>query len=188
MFKMKYEIVQGDDVAVTALKVPDRKNKETDSSSSWRWVGKFFLLLTVAVIILGVVLAAAVYTAGRHFLHKAGEAVVPRITVDHPLDLPTIHLPKAELEALLDRMDDFYNAFRDGVLKEDLVLTKREINGLICSNDDMCGDIYATILKDVISADFSLPAEDVPGGKGFFCWDQIPCRPSSFWTQIIVLR
>jgi hypothetical protein len=169
MFETKYEIVQGDDIAVTAFKVPDGKTKETDSSSTCRWVGKVFLLLTAAVIILCAIFAAAVYTGGRHFFDKMGQAVVPRITVDRPLNLPTVRLPKSELDALRDRMDYFHDALRDGeVLTEDLVLTEREINGLICSNHDICGKIYATISKDMVSADFSFPAEDAPGGKGRF--------------------
>eukprot|EP00978_Attheya_sp_CCMP212_P026840 scaffold88971_cov44-Attheya_sp.AAC.2 len=54
-------------------------------------------------------------------------------------------------------------------LKE-LVLTERELNGLICSEkEEMCGHVYATISENMVSADFSFPAGDnMPGGEGRF--------------------
>jgi len=127
--------------------------------------------LSIAVILLFLILAAIVCHGGVHLYHKVGSVVIPKLTVDAPLDLPTVLLTRSErkdLEKRLDHFHDFFHGRSSNKLKK-LVLTERELNGLICSEkEEMCGHVYATISENKVSADFSFPAGDMPGGEGRF--------------------
>eukprot|EP00978_Attheya_sp_CCMP212_P027009 scaffold89985_cov39-Attheya_sp.AAC.1 len=123
-------------------------------------VCKYCGFLSIAVILFLLLLAAIVY-------HKVGSIVIPKLTVDAPLDLPIVLLTKSERNYLEILITD--SERRD--LENRLVLTEREFNGLICSemrSEDMCGHMYTTFSKNKVSVDLSFPAGDMPGGDGRF--------------------
>eukprot|EP00568_Trieres_chinensis_P001877 CAMPEP_0183308876 /NCGR_PEP_ID=MMETSP0160_2-20130417/22793_1 /TAXON_ID=2839 ORGANISM="Odontella Sinensis, Strain Grunow 1884" /NCGR_SAMPLE_ID=MMETSP0160_2 /ASSEMBLY_ACC=CAM_ASM_000250 /LENGTH=310 /DNA_ID=CAMNT_0025472785 /DNA_START=86 /DNA_END=1018 /DNA_ORIENTATION=+ len=168
--------------AVGVSVLPDESKSK--AGAACRALCKLLMLLALSTTILAVALLGVVYHGGRHFLEKIGEIVVPQITSDHPIDLPPpVHLSEAEQRDVQRRLEEFWNLVHDdghyrhsGALLKDLVLTEREINGLICSpdqhthhhhehhrnqdKDDMCGKVYVTISEHEISADFSFPIEN----------------------------
>uniref|UniRef100_A0A7S1Y3F9 Uncharacterized protein n=1 Tax=Grammatophora oceanica TaxID=210454 RepID=A0A7S1Y3F9_9STRA len=175
----KYQIVSSDEeIAVSDAKLlPSIKPVATmtpskKSSTVWKSLLKFLLVLALAVVIVFSMLGMAAYHFGHHVMHHVGQMVVPQITTQTPLDLPEVHLSKHELHALKKRLRTFHHDLHHGKTPEhDLVLTEQEINGLICDNDhhhddNVCGHVHTTILENRIEADFSFPADDAPGGEG----------------------
>eukprot|EP00978_Attheya_sp_CCMP212_P011777 scaffold29289_cov58-Attheya_sp.AAC.1 len=166
---VKYEMVPGVDVmsgdVVTAVHI--RSEKKSMAGRVCKYCG----FLSIAVILFFLILAAIGARAGVHFYHKVGSVVIPKLTVDAPLDLPTVFLTRSERKHLEKRLDHFHDFFHGKSSKrfKELVLTERELNGLICGEkEEMCGHVYATISENMVSADFSFPAGDMPGGKGRF--------------------
>lgn len=182
----KYEKLSGDDengIAVTTAVAfsEDKNNVKTTSTrmkntansiTTCHSLCKFFILLCISTMVLFLILAAAVFYGAHHVLNVVGEQVVPRITVDHPIPLPPpVILTDSELHALKRRLHNFHHALHHDDKTQDLILTEHEINGLICDSDnsddeELCDHVYVTISKNKVSADFSVPAKDAPGGKG----------------------
>jgi len=163
----KYEMVPEADVMsgdiVTAIHVKPKKK-----SMAGR-VCKCCGFLSISVIFLFLILAALMCHAGMYLYNTVESVVVPELTVNEPLDLPKVILTKSERKDLEKRLDHFHDFFHGRSSKRlmDLVLTERELNGLICSEkEEMCGHVYATISENKVSADFSFPAGDMRGGEG----------------------
>eukprot|EP00567_Pseudictyota_dubia_P005390 CAMPEP_0197436250 /NCGR_PEP_ID=MMETSP1175-20131217/3717_1 /TAXON_ID=1003142 /ORGANISM="Triceratium dubium, Strain CCMP147" /LENGTH=344 /DNA_ID=CAMNT_0042965491 /DNA_START=122 /DNA_END=1156 /DNA_ORIENTATION=+ len=183
--------------AVGTVTSPDEDKAATETPSrlrsAVRSICKFLLFLCLSCTIVFALLAGAVYHGGHYLIDAAGEYVVPRITSDQPLDLPpAVHLSDAEAVEVRGRIREFRHAIHHGEAPpRDLVLTERDINGLICDKgghfphkhnhgkhhhhhhhgkhmgDDMCGKVHVSILDGEIAADFSVPLDDhVAGGEG----------------------
>eukprot|EP00978_Attheya_sp_CCMP212_P008062 scaffold18759_cov52-Attheya_sp.AAC.1 len=157
----KYEMVPGVDVKsgdiVTA--VPIRSEKKSMAGRVCKYCG----FLSIAFILFFLILSAIVYHGGVHLIHKVGSVVIPKLTVDAPLDFPTVLLTESErndLEILITESER-----RD--VENRLVLTEREFNGLFF-DEEKSGHMYATFSENKVSVDFSFPAGDIPGGEGRF--------------------
>lgn len=92
---------------------------------------------------------------------------VKRITTSTPKTFPIHEISKQELELLKDRAKLFYDAVRAGLEPAgDLVITQDEINGLVAHSDYLRGNAIVHLTENNFSADMSLPAKFLPGGKG----------------------
>lgn len=170
MTDVKYEILSHDE-EIDGVKVLPVKNTSTAKTKPfWKSVVKYFLILSLAVLIIFSILGMAVYHFGHQVMYKVGEVVIPQITTEHPLELPMVRLSNHEIHDIKKRLHEFqHDLHHDRTPEHDLVLTEHEINGLIChdDHDDMCGHAYATIMNNKIAADFSFPFPDrAPGGQG----------------------
>lgn len=173
MSDAKYKALLVDEEAEVDAAVPafPKKAQTPSAAAAASWIKpvcKFLLLLSLAVAIVFGIVAGFTFYMGQHVMHKVAQVVVPQVTTDQPLHLPQVHLEHGELHQLKHNLRDFHHALHHGRTPEkDLLLTERDINGLICaSNKKMCGHAYAKIAQDKIEVEYSIPADDVPGGKG----------------------
>jgi len=86
-------------------------------------------------------------------------------TDDHPIPLPTVNMPEAEVKQLLKRVDDFRESVRGGKPTKPLELSADEINVLIAKDEDLApvrGKLYVLgIAGEKIKARLSMPMEEV---------------------------
>lgn len=169
MTDVKYEILSHDE-EIAGVKALPVKNTTTKTKPFWKSVVKYLLILSLAVLIVFSILGMAAYHFWHHAMYKVGEVVLPQITTEHPLDLPMVRLPHHEIHDLKKRLHSFHHDLHHGRTPEhDLVLTEREVNGLICHDDhgDMCGHAHVTMMNNKLVADFSFPVPDhAHGGQG----------------------
>jgi len=155
----------------------------------WKFF-KFLLFLMLACVLVTVALMGTIFYGGSNLIGALGEFVVPKITSDVPIEIPEIHLPEEEVAEIHHRLHEFKHAIHHGnAPPHDLVLTERELNGLICDKGDhydphrghhvhhrhhhnrhkgeMCGKVHVTLSEQKATADISVPLEDkIPGGEG----------------------
>ncbi len=89
----------------------------------------FYGCFTLIICFLGIILAALL---GVYRFHK----LVITYTDTHPVAVPVVTLPAAQLEQLQRRVDAFRDAVNAGRATPPLVLTAEEINALIGSDPD----------------------------------------------------
>lgn len=126
---------------------------------SWlKCLGKTLLVLVVAFV-----LTSAIGGLWGYFWMKHQ---VKRFTTTEPTTFPIHELPDAELEIIKDRAKLFYDTVRAGhTPAQDFVITQDEINGLVASSDYLRGNAVVHLTENKFSADMSLPAKCLPGGK-----------------------
>jgi hypothetical protein len=103
---------------------------------------------------------------------------VNKYTSTEPADIPKIEKSKEESEAVQKRFEDFKDALTKNESPPPLVLTADEINALISNNKDLKGRLYVSIADGAISAQASIPAEMIPGGKGRYFNGRVSLKAS----------
>lgn len=123
------------------------------------------LIITVILILIIVGL-----TIGGYYYLKSQ---INKYTSDKPADIPSVTLPAEQLEELQARVDSFQSSFEeiakpdeDGSENVELILTQDEINALIASNPDFANRVFVTIKDGNVSADVSIPLDEVPMAGG----------------------
>jgi len=95
---------------------------------------------------------------------------VQKYTVEYRpnLKLETVHVPELELERFNERVKTFADVLElEGVVpSENLVVTEKELNGLITHSDFLSGNMFVHLEENKVSLDISMPTDFLPGGKG----------------------
>jgi hypothetical protein len=147
-------IVKGRPIKTSSSK---KKTKSRKGCPCWcKCIG-----FTVLTFIFFVILAMA-------YGYKVLTEVVEELTIetDTPRKFPVVTMSEPELDAVANRVKDFFENIIDG--KADttyLVLSQDEINGFIGHSDYLRGNLMYTLHQDQIVEEFSLPM-DVLGFDG----------------------
>jgi hypothetical protein len=107
------------------------------------------LVLTIGAILIAV-----------HYV----KSMVNRYTDTQPMELPTVHMPQAEIAKLNKRYEAFQAAVRERRPTEPLTLTSDDINALIAGGADrqsLAGKIYVGLEGDQLKGQVSVPLQDV---------------------------
>jgi hypothetical protein len=106
------------------------------------------------------VLAIGLLLLGFHYVKK----MVYRYTDAQPMELPTVQLPKAEMDKLQRRFDAFEIALREHRPVQTLTLKPDEINALIANGagrEALQGKLYVGIEGNQLKGQVSVPLQDV---------------------------
>ncbi len=85
-------------------------------------------------------------------------------TDTHPVALPSVQMPAAELEQLKQRIENFQDAVRTGRPTQPLSLSSDELNAMIESDPNLArvkGKLYVTIEGDRLKGQLSLPMDEL---------------------------
>lgn len=96
------------------------------------------------------------------YAYSVLDEVVEEFTIetDSPKKFPIVFKSDAELEKIVDRVDNFVDDILDEVVYiEDLVLTQDEINAFAGHSDFLRGNLMVTLHKDRIVEEYSIPME-----------------------------
>ena len=124
--------------------------------------GKKIAIGCLTVIVL---LAAGSFFAirgGKHLLKKISD----QYTETAPAQLPSVEVSDQEASALLERVEAFSKALKDGGSAPELTLTAHDINVLIQKNpawSSTGGKVYVTIENDRLHGEASIPLDQVGG-------------------------
>lgn len=102
----------------------------------------------------------AAFFLGLHQLRR----MVREYTEAFPAPLPTVHLPRAQLDQVQRRLDGFTDAIRGGRPTPPLALTADEINALIevvPGAQPWRGKIFVIITNSTLSTQISLPLSEL---------------------------
>jgi len=89
------------------------------------------------------------------------------LTETTPTKFPVVEMTDAELDAVLKREFDFFEAIQKGDTDDipDLVITQDELNGFVGHSDYFRGNMLFTFHENRIVEDFSLPMADLGLGE-----------------------
>ncbi|HTL59700.1 MAG TPA: hypothetical protein VL361_28780 [Candidatus Limnocylindrales bacterium] len=111
----------------------------------------------------GIVCLLAVLIAGLLGIHEF-KRMLNKYTDNQPVPLPEVSIPRAALDALLCRVEDFRDDLRAGRTPPALILSADEVNALIAHDPELKqlrGKLYVQLEGDRLKAQVSLPMEDV---------------------------
>lgn len=117
----------------------------------------FYGGITGAVLLFVLLLGALV---GINY----ARGIINRLTDKQPMQLPTVHLPDAQMFQLHDRVDTFRDSVRDGDATAPLELSPDELNALIETDPAMAllkNHLFVAITNSELHAQVSFPAEDL---------------------------
>ncbi len=143
---------------------------DTDSAQDRKKSSGGGCLKGCLIIALILVLIVVGLTVGGYYYLKSQ---INKYTSDTPAEIPSVMLPAEELEELQSRVESFKSSFEEDVKPDEqgsenveLVLTQDEINALIASNPDFANRVFITITDGKVSADVSIPLDEVPMAGG----------------------
>ena len=160
--------------------VPDSSGGTKTGCGCWAY-GCAGLLIGSLLLMVGLAFGSYWFVTGQ----------VEKYTDTEPDQIPAVEMEEEEIERLQARIDSFISEVApdsdqtdeedqtDPELEDDseeagddvaapleLVLTANEINALLHSNEDLRGMAHVVIEDGGIQAKVSIPADQVPGGKG----------------------
>jgi hypothetical protein len=123
--------------------------------------GCFFYGCVIASILsLLLLIAVGLVT---FFLYRLAGKMIDEYTGTAPRELPKVEMPAENRRTLAERVDAFEKAVKEGKPTEPLVLSSEDLNALIEDRaPELKGKIYATIEKDKLRGQVSLPLDDLP--------------------------
>ncbi len=123
--------------------------------------GCFFYGCVIASI-LSLLLVIAVGLVS-FFLYRWAGKMVDEYTGTAPRELPKVEMPDDNRRMVVERYDAFRKAVEAGKPTEPLVLSSEDLNALIEERaPDLKGKIYATIEKDKLKGQVSIPLDNLP--------------------------
>jgi hypothetical protein len=97
------------------------------------------------------------------FVYRWAGKMIDEYTGTAPRELPKVEMPAENRRTLAERVDAFEKAVKEGKPTEPLVLSSEDLNALIEERaPNLKGKIYATIEKDRLKGQVSIPLDDVP--------------------------
>ena len=124
--------------------------------------GNCFLYGCVTAVILCLLGGLAVFLFLRYQMQQARE----KYTADAPIELPTVEMEQAGIDALVERVDKYADDLRGDAPLEPITLTEPEINALLQNHPDLketYGDhLYVTLGENAITTQISLPLDWLP--------------------------
>jgi hypothetical protein len=123
--------------------------------------GCFFYGCVIASI-LSLLLVIAVGLVS-FFLYRWAGKMINEYTGTSPRELPKVEMPADNRRMVVERFDAFSSAVEAGKPAEPLVLSSEDLNALIEERvPDLKGRIYATIEKDKLKGQVSIPLDNLP--------------------------
>ncbi|MBX3422913.1 MAG: hypothetical protein KF752_15270 [Pirellulaceae bacterium] len=116
--------------------------------------------LVVLLLVMGAV-GLAVYS-GYSFYQQQ----LQKYTSETPVELPGVTIDDAQIQATVDRLEQFREQFDEGSAPQELVLTIEELNALIANNPELRGRVYVSVVDGDLRAEVSFPVDKLPGGRG----------------------
>ena len=116
----------------------------------------------VLVAILGTILAGLTFWFMVRQLRE-------KYTETEPVELPVVEIAEEDLEALIQRVDDFAEGLREAGPMDPLTLTQDELNALIQYHpdlDDFAGRVYFTLEDEAVTGQVSVSLDVIPGFGG----------------------
>lgn len=138
---------------VISMSTDPYQNQTSGSGQSQGNTGRCLLIGCVSVV--GVLLLMGV--CGGFATYWTIQGTLDKYTSTTPAEIPVVQLSEEETDEIKARMETFQTKLDSGETPEPLVLTSKEINGLIASNEKMSGKVYLTIEDGEISGDISIP-------------------------------
>lgn len=123
-----------------------------------------FLIGCLGTMLLMTLLASVGVWAGYRFYQSQLE----QFTADAPVVLPGVDVSQEQVDATVQKLEDFEQQFEDGQSPQELIITIEEINALIARNPDLRGRVSVSIEEGNLRANVSVPLDELPGGKGRF--------------------
>lgn len=80
--------------------------------------------------------------------------------------LPRVELSDEEIHEIEMRLEEFHGSLEKGEIVEPFVLSEDEINALISQQDPFRGRVYVDIEEGRMTAQVSMPTDQIPGGQG----------------------
>jgi hypothetical protein len=169
----KIPLLEDIETAVPTSTVPDdrypvkptRKNK--GNCSRRRCIKKILKKVVQVMFVMFLVFATIATFAGiRAYKWMAVE--VQHWTVTEPNSLPTVDVSEAEVELFKMRAKLFWDTIQAGKIPKDFIASATNLNGLAASSDVLRGNAFAEMKTNEFKISVSLPADDLPGGKGRF--------------------
>ncbi len=93
-------------------------------------------------------------------------AQLEKYTSDAPQELPVVEASDEEIAAIEKRMEEFQTEVDSGDASNQLILTADDINTLISKEEKLRGKVYVKVADGEVSAEVSVPLDELPGGKG----------------------
>jgi hypothetical protein len=118
--------------------------------------------LTVIVLMLGGVVATGL--AGVWFY----KTQVNKYTSPEPRSIPQVEVSEEEIAAIKEKIETFHDRIEKGEQAEQLILTADDINALISGDKNLKGRVFVKIGEGQISAEVSIPTDEIPGAGGRF--------------------
>lgn len=124
--------------------------------------GNCFLYGCVTLVILALLGGLVVFLTLRYAMQRAKE----KYTEAAPIELPTVNMPQADIDALIQRVDQYAKDLRDGKPLEPITLTETDLNALLQNHPDLkeeYGDhMYLTLGDNTITAQMSIALDWLP--------------------------
>jgi len=124
--------------------------------------GNCFLYGCVTLVILGLLGAVVMFLMLRYGMQQIRD----RFTEETPVELPTVDMPRADIDALVARVDAYAKDLRAGNPLPPLTLSQDDLNALLQNHPDLkngFGDImYVTLGDSTVSTQMSFPLDRLP--------------------------
>lgn len=121
------------------------------------------LLGGCAGVVLLMVAGIGVVALSGYWFYKGQ---LTKYTSDTPKELPVVTLADEEIAEIEARIETFKQKVEAGEETDELVLTAEDINALVSKQKELRGRVFVRIQEGKVSADVSIPADQLPGGKG----------------------
>ncbi len=124
--------------------------------------GNCFLYGCVTLVVLALLGGLVVFLTLRYAMQQAKE----KYTEAAPIELPTVNMPQAEIDALIQRVDQYAKDLREGTSLEPITLTETDLNALLQNHPDLKEDygdrMYLTLGDNTITAQMSIALDWLP--------------------------
>jgi len=125
--------------------------------------GCFMIGCLGTLLLMTLIAGVGVWGAYRFYQNQ-----LEQFTSDAPVVLPGVDVSQEQVDATVQKLEDFEQQFEDGLSPQELIITVEEINALIARNPELRGRVAVTIDDGNLRADVSVPLDELPGGKGRF--------------------
>ncbi len=130
--------------------------------------GNCFIYGCAILAVLGIIAVVVAALGTRYYVGQLRE----NYTEDQAATLPVIDLTDEERDALIARVDAFYDMLKEGTAAEPLILNQNDLNGIIQYHphfSDLSDKVYFTLDGDKVSGQVSVPLGNIPmfGGRYF---------------------
>lgn len=137
-------------------------NYEREERSPWGCILGGCLGAGVVLILLVV--------GGGFFAYRAVSTQIEKYTSTEPVELPKVVYSEEELQELKDRVKTVTSADASGdsTDPQTIELSEADINALLAQEEQFQGRVYVRIREGKLTAEVSMPIDELPGGKRYF--------------------
>jgi len=118
----------------------------------------FYGCLSLAIVALLVIVLGVV---GFFVVKSTANKWIADFTETTPTLVEQAEYPKAQMDALNNRLAVFKDALDKGQIAAELVLTAEDLNALIAKERELRGKLFVRIDNDIVKGDVSVPLKDL---------------------------